>query len=168
MKLLSLSLILALNALTSHAAPSPAQHAARQATTLSLDCTGATGSYQVEIVLPSQENFYPFNISESIPIPIPIPIPLTCSPLSYYPICPMPTYTYPTINPLSSPLSPTTPNNIYPSLPANPLSVSTCALGGPGFCGLTGADGSDFEVNGGYSVDIGPPQPLTGGVCSTF
>lgn len=69
MKTLTLSLILGLNAIISHAAPSPVQHAARQATTFSLDCTGATGSYQVEIDLPSQENFYNFNISESSPFP---------------------------------------------------------------------------------------------------
>ena len=70
MKTFFLSLIFGLNAIISHAAPSPMQPEARQATTLSLDCTGATGSYQVEIDLPSQENFYNFNISESIPLPI--------------------------------------------------------------------------------------------------
>ena len=69
MKTFALSLILGLNAIISHAAPSPVQHEARQTTDLSLSCTGATGSYEVEFDLLSQENFQNFNISESIPFP---------------------------------------------------------------------------------------------------
>ena len=69
MKSFTLSLVLSLNAIISHAAPSPVQHETRQTTELSLDCTGATGSYQVEFDLLSQENFFDFNISECIPFP---------------------------------------------------------------------------------------------------
>ena len=69
MKTFTLFLVLGLNAIISHAAPSQVQHETRQTTELSLDCTGATGSYQVDFDLLSQENFFNFNISESIPFP---------------------------------------------------------------------------------------------------
>ncbi|KAK4693058.1 hypothetical protein P7C71_g4264, partial [Lecanoromycetidae sp. Uapishka_2] len=50
----------------------------------------------------------------------------------------------------------------------NPLSVSKIFLGGPGFCDITGVDGSQTTVQGGYEADVGPPQAQVSGVCSTF
>ena len=88
MKTFALSLVLSLNAIISHAAPSPVQHEARQTTDLTLDCTGATGSYQVEIDLLSQENFQNFNISEFIPFPQQQTFACPLSPVE----CPTPTY----------------------------------------------------------------------------
>lgn len=67
MQTFALSLLLGLNAIIAHAAPSPVQHEARQTTVLSLTCTGATGSYEEDFTLLSQENFQTFDISESIP-----------------------------------------------------------------------------------------------------
>lgn len=71
MKSLTLPLILGVLAVVSHAAPSPAQPQARQAPiTLDVDFYGAdltTVEYEVDVFLPTDENFYPFNISESLP-----------------------------------------------------------------------------------------------------
>ncbi len=58
--------------------------------------------------------------------------------------------------------------NILTSIIANPASVSRICVGGPGFCGISGADGSVTNVNGGYCADVGPPQAQVSGVCSTF
>ena len=151
MKYLMLPLVLGALAAVSHAAPSPLQPQARQApTTLSVSFYGASDTipdFEVDVFLPEDEEFYPFNISES-------PFrPLACFPhsdneLPYLYLIRIPT--------------------CLTSIAANPASISRICVGGPGFCGVTGAEGSSTLVNGGYCKDVGPPQPQVSGVCSTF
>lgn len=70
MKSLTLPIVLGVLAVVSHAAPSPVQRQARQApTTLSVEFFGAsdtTPAYEVDVFLATDENFYSFNISESL------------------------------------------------------------------------------------------------------
>ena len=70
MKSLTFPLVLGVLAVISHAAPAPVQPQARQApTTLAVDFYGAgdtTPEYEVDVFLPTDENFYSFNISESL------------------------------------------------------------------------------------------------------
>ena len=74
MKSLTLPVVLGLCAILSHAAPSPVQPQARQEapTTLSVDFYGASGTtpaYEVDVFLPTEENFYPFNTCRFSPSP---------------------------------------------------------------------------------------------------
>ncbi len=70
MKSFTLPLVLGVLTVMSHAAPSPVQPQARQApTTLFVDFYGAndtTPEYEVDVFLATDENFYSFNISESL------------------------------------------------------------------------------------------------------
>ena len=73
MKSFTLSIVLGLLATMSHAAPSPVQPEARQATALSLTFFGAgenPPSYEVDVTIESQENFQSFTIGESLPKPL--------------------------------------------------------------------------------------------------
>lgn len=70
MRSFTLPIVLGLLATMCHAAPSPVQPEARQATTLSLTFFGAgenPPSYEVDVTLESQENFQSFTISEYLP-----------------------------------------------------------------------------------------------------
>lgn len=160
MKSLTFPIILGLLAIMCHAAPSPVQPKARQVTTLYLTFYGAgenPPSYEIDVTLEQQENFQSFNISESIPSPTQSGL---LAPLSlvFHTCLPRESWHH------------HHHHNHHPdlSVPANPLSVSSIFLGGPGFCGITGIDGSETTVQGGYEADVGPPQVQMSGVCSTF
>ena len=144
--------VISLWAVLCHAAPSPVQPQARQSTTLFVDCYGesdTTPAYTVDVFLPTEENFYNFNISK-----------FSSSSPNELLALPFRTLTLASIASLTT--------AILTSLAANPASVSRICVGGPGACGIYGADGSSTQVNGGYCADVGPPQPQVSGICTTF
>lgn len=154
MKSLTFPIILGLLAIMCHAAPSQVQPKARQVTTLYLTFYGAgenPPSYEIDVPLEQEENFQSFNISESIPSPTQSGL-LAPLFLNFHTCLSRESWHH------------------HPDLfvSANPLSVSSIFLGGPGFCGITGLDGSQTTVQGGYGADVGPPQVQVSGVCSTF
>ena len=154
MKSLTLPIVLGLLAIMCHAAPSSVQPKPRQVTTLVLTFYGAgenPPSYEVDVPLESEENFQSFNISESL------------SSITHAAGCYLSSSKF-SIHAYHVSLG----IIILTSVAANPLSVSSISLGGPGFCVITGVDGSETTVQGGDEVDVGPPQVQVSGVCSTF
>ena len=124
----------------------------RQVTTLILAFYGAgenPPSYEVDVTIESGENAQSFNISESLS-------PITPAAASLLPSSFIHAY-HVSLGII-----------ILTSVAANPLSVSSIFLGGPGFCSITGAHGSETTVQGGYGADVGPPQIQVSGVCSIF